>query len=137
MLESMKILAFTILLCLSLNAQAQDSGPTSFTYDIGFSAGSINNENYSELNLGLNYFIQPWLAWRNAFFYRSIDPKSQYGLDTSLRLFGDIGSNKLGLTVFGGPGFRFITESKNAPFAEAGLVGHFGGLSLEYSLSLK
>lgn len=102
-----------------------------FTWDLGFSSGTTAGETYSEANVGLNYFIKHWLAWRNALFGRFIKPENIYGLDSSLRLFYSLGlGDKSSLTLFGGPGYRFVTKGLNVPFAEGGLVTRLGSFTL-------
>lgn len=101
------------------------------TYDLGFSVGSVGDIDYSELNLGLNYFFKSWLAWRNALFYRfNSEIDSVYGLDTSLRALFSTDLNVASLSVFGGPGFRFVSKGDNVPFAEAGLVIKTAGFAI-------
>jgi len=117
----------------SKNNKAQRQGPM-FTWDLGFSSGSAGDVNYSEANLGLNYFWKPWLAWRNAAFYRLIDIEGVdnfYGLDSMARLYQTFSFAELaGVTLFGGPGYRFVNEGENVPFAEAGAILRIAGLSL-------
>jgi hypothetical protein len=101
-----------------------------FTWDLGFSTGSYSGKSYSEAQLGLNTFFMDWLAWRNAVFYRFAEVKNVYGLDTSARLYFRPDLGVLGFTVFGGPGFRFVSEGKNSPFGEAGLILRIGGFQI-------
>lgn len=112
------------------NSESSNKFSPKLTYDIGFSTGSSGGESYSEANLGLNLFFKEWLAWRNALFARFVRPENLYGLDTSLRLFHTVGSGRTSLTLFGGPGWRFVTKGLNPPFAEAGLVARLGGFSI-------
>lgn len=101
------------------------------TYDIGFSTGSSGGVSYSEANLGLNLFIKEWLAWRNALFSRFVNPENIYGLDSSMRLFYSMNMGETSsLTVFGGPGYRFVTKGDSVPFAEAGLVTKLGSFQI-------
>lgn len=102
-----------------------------YTWDLGFSTGSSGGDTYSEANVGLNYFFKRWLAWRNALFGRFIKPENIYGLDSSIRMFYSLGlGEKSSLTIFGGPGYRFVTKGLNVPFAEGGLVTHLGSFTL-------
>lgn len=101
------------------------------TYDLGASSGSYGGVTYTEVNLGLNFHLSRYLAWRNAGFGRfqsGVD--NLYGLDTSMRstLGADLGV--IGATVFGGPGFRFVTKGNNVPFLEGGLVLKLGPFEL-------
>lgn len=101
------------------------------TFDLGVSAGSIGDENYTELQLGLNWFLKNWFAWRNAAFYRAIEGDDYYGLDTSARLFHFfLWGEESGATLFGGPGYRFASEGDHLPFAEGGLVLKLGGFAI-------
>lgn len=103
----------------------------SLTYDLGVSMGSSGGRNYSEASLGLNAFIADWFVWRNAGFGRFADAtETVYGLDSSARFMADVGDREMGLTAFVGPGYRFVTKGDSAPFAEAGLTVHAGGLSI-------
>lgn len=113
------------------DVQAEESDFARLTYDIGFSTGSSGDVNYSEANFGLNYFFMRWLSWRNAVFARFISPENIYGLDSSARLFYNIGfGERSGVTLFGGPGYRFVNKGDNVPFAEAGLVTHLGSFNI-------
>ena len=104
------------------------------SWDLGASSGSVGDVAYTEVNLGLNWFFKDWLAWRNAGFYRFVSVEGVdniYGLDTMARLYHQLDFSELaGITFFGGPGFRFINEGDNLPFAEGGLILKLAGLSL-------
>jgi hypothetical protein len=109
------------------------SNPYLFTYDLGASFGNYNNSSYTEITLGLNWYLREFLIWRNAVFTRfgsMID--SVTGLDSSVRFVFDTRTqgSGLGLTLFAGPGYRFANANNSAYFAEAGGVLHAGGLSL-------
>lgn len=107
------------------------SGSGRFTFDIGASTGKVGSETYTEANLGLNYYAESWLAWRNALFGRfQTAQQNVYGLDTSLRAIAEFGDYQTGLTAFIGPGYRFASGIDSSPFAEEGLVFHLGGLSV-------
>jgi hypothetical protein len=115
----------------SVSYAAEGSRATDFTYDLGLSSGNSGTGSYTEINLGLNWFAKEWLAWRNAAFGRfQTDVQTAYGLDSSVRLVGEFGSARNGLTTFAGPGYRIASGTPTAPFAEEGLVVHMGGLSL-------
>lgn len=111
----------------------QRKGPI-VTWDLGFSSGSAGDVNYSEATLGINTFFKEWIAWRNSVFYRFVSLEGVddfYGLDTMARLYHRVSfSRSSGLTLFGGPGYRFVNEGDNVPFAEGGLILQLGGLSL-------
>jgi hypothetical protein len=113
------------------SAPAASGDGFSLTYDMGVSTGSSGGRSYSEASLGLNAFISDWFVWRNAGFGRFSDAtETVYGLDSSARLMADIGDRAIGMTAFVGPGYRFVTRGDSAPFAEAGLTLHAGGLSI-------
>jgi hypothetical protein len=104
------------------------------SWDLGASTGSVGDMTYSEVNLGVNIFFKEWLAWRNAGFYRFVNVEgvdNVYGLDSMIRLYQQFDFSELaGVTFFGGPGYRFINEGDNVPFAEGGLILKLAGLSL-------
>lgn len=107
------------------------SSASDLSYDITFSVGTYDKEQYSEVNLGLNWYLQNWLIWRNALFSRfgsNID--SVTGLDTSMRFAQNFRSSSgtFGLDMFAGPGLRFASQNSNAVFGEAGLAFKLGGL---------
>lgn len=109
---------------------SERSGPFglyALTFDLGLSAGSVNNVSYTEVNLGLNAYFWEWLNWRNALFGRfPSSGNSIYGLDSSVRGILHLPL----LTAFAGPGYRFANEGQSAPFGEAGLILKVAGISL-------
>lgn len=122
----MKKLASVFIFLFFGTAQAAD-----LSYDLGGSSGSYGNQTYTEINLGLNWYVVDWLNWRNAVFTRfgsNID--SVTGLDSSLRLTYTAESQDggLGFQAFAGPGFRFASANNNAALAEAGVLLRLGGL---------
>ncbi len=101
------------------------------TYDLGAAVGSYNNISYTEIGLGLNWFFNDYLVWRNALFSRfGSEIDSIYGLDSSVRGVLGAGNSALGITVFAGPGYRFVSKGDNAPFLEGGLILKLAGFSL-------
>lgn len=127
----MKAIA-ALCLCLFVFDIARADSESRMTFDLGLSVGSADDIDYTEVNLGLNYYMERWLAWRNAVFGRfASEVNSVYGLDTSARgildaTFGDAG----GVVAFGGPGWRFVSEGRQAPFVEGGLVFKFAGINI-------
>ena len=120
-------------------ADAETSDYPKFTYDLGVSVGSTNvttngvtnSYSYTEANLGLNTFFNPWLNWRNAAFGRfGSGLTSVYGLDTGARLGVSLDAGVAGIALFGGGGYRFVTQGTNAPFGEAGAQFSLAGLRL-------
>lgn len=111
--------------CKKKQIQEDDDNYAKLTYDLGVSFGSYNNVTYTEANLGLNYFLKKWLAWRNAAFGR-FTTTNVYGLDTSMRaiLYAPV------VTAFAGPGYRIATSALSGPFAEGGAIFHLGVFSI-------
>lgn len=93
------------------------------TIDLGISSGTVSNINYTEVDLGLNLYFNPYLDFRNAVFGRFGDDRQNYfGLDTSVRVVYSTEPNELGFTIFAGPGARIPSKGNVTPFAEGGLV---------------
>lgn len=121
-------LAFSFLSSFSFAASGSD-----LSYDLGGGSGSRNGETYSEIHLGLNWFVQDWLNWRNALFTQfgsRID--SVYGLDSAVLFNIDTynQSRTLGIELYAGPGVRMATEKSNAVFGQAGITFALGGLRI-------
>lgn len=113
------------------DAEAAEASYNKLTWDLGVSSGASGGRSYTEGSLGLNYFFMDWLAWRNAVFARFTTPENVYGLDSSLRAFANLGlTEKSSLTLFGGPGYRFMTKGTNTPFLEGGVVAKLGGFNI-------
>lgn len=119
--------------------EADSSDYPKFTYDLGVSLGSTNvttngatqSYSYTEANLGVNTFFNPWLNWRNAAFGRfGSGITNVYGLDTGARLGASLDVGVAGIALFGGGGYRFVTQGTNAPFGEAGAQFSLAGLRL-------
>lgn len=113
-------------------ALAPRSSPT-LTWDLGGAAGSYNGVGYSEVNLGLNWFLQDYMIWRNSVFARfPSQGETLSGLDSSLRFRYSIATDDggMGIGFFGGPGYRFSKSEASAAFAEAGLQIKLGGLNI-------
>ncbi len=122
------ILAFTAAILFSSISSAQN-----MSYDISGASGSRDGESYSEIHLGLNYWVNDWFNWRNSVFTQfgsNID--SVFGLDTAglfnYALYTQ--SRQIGLELFAGPGLRFATENSNAAFGKAGVTFALAGLRL-------
>ncbi|MBX2987412.1 MAG: hypothetical protein KF802_05915 [Bdellovibrionaceae bacterium] len=134
------LMALVMFVSLGAEAQGRRRAPTAsrekpsrLTYDLSGSAGSYNGSGYNEITLGLNWFLQDWMNWRNAVFTRqgqNID--SVQGLDSSLRFSTSFANEEgsLGLNAFAGPGVRLASRDNSAVFGEAGVVFRLGGLSL-------
>ncbi len=103
------------------------------TYDVSGSQSTRDGKSYQEINVGLNWFLQDWLIWRNSAFQRmgdNVDPI--YGLDSSMRLQKEWNNDgrTLGFKIFGGPGVRLASSDSNAYFGEAGVGFRLGGINL-------
>lgn len=130
-------LFFALLLTEAAFAQRRSksspaSGGSRITYDLSGGSGSYNGEAYSEITLGLNWYIYDWFNWRNAVFSRSGAGESVAGLDSSARLQSSIKNDdgSFGVDGFVGPGVRLASKDNHAVFGEAGLVFTLGGLRL-------
>lgn len=128
-----KALSLFILICgLAGNSFAQSSG-SRVTYDLSGSSGTRDGESFSEIHLGLNWFVQDHLNWRNSIFTQfGTEIKTVYGLDSEA-LFNwqaYTQSRQLGIEFFAGPGLRFATEKSNAVFGKAGVTFGIAGLRI-------
>ena len=129
----MKLLIFLFIPNLLMSQARSTTSDTRLTYDISASQSQQNGRTYQEVNLGLNWFFNDWLIWRNSGFQRQAQQEDTvYGLDSSLRLQKEFQSEDrvFGLKVFGGPGIRVASEKSNATFAEAGVGLRLGGIQL-------
>ncbi len=119
------ILALFNTTALQAGAAARRAGtqPT-LTYDLGASTGTYNENSYSEINLGLNWYLTEHVVWRNSLFTRfgsNIDGSS--GLDTSARWVANTpASENFVFGVFAGPGYRISNKENSGIFAEAGFL---------------
>lgn len=124
----MKKYIFTLILILSSSlAQAE------WSYDLSGASGTRYGESYSEVHLGLNYYPNKYLNWRNSVFSQfgsQID--AVYGLDSAaLFNYSQYNQNRsLGIELYAGPGMRLATEKANAGFGKAGITFSVGGLRI-------
>nr|BFD60576.1 hypothetical protein CKG001_26830 [Bdellovibrio sp. CKG001] len=121
------IAAVTIMFSLSAQAQSR------FSYDLSGASGTRDNESFTEIHLGLNYFVKDWLNWRNSVFTQfGTDINTVYGLDTAALFNYEFynHSRTLGVEFFAGPGLRFASENSNAAFGKAGITFGLGGLRI-------
>lgn len=112
---------------------ASEKSESRLTYDISGSQSQMNGRTYQEINLGVNWFWQDWLIFRNSAFQKQAQQEDTvYGLDSSLRLQQEFQSEDrvFGFKIFGGPGVRIASEKSNAYFGEAGVGLRLGGLNL-------
>lgn len=128
--------AFGVLASMLSAAHAADSEGPTITYDVGGSSGNTNGKGYMEAHVGVNYFILPWLKWRNAPFYRfRSDFPAAYGLDSSLLGTHTVAlADQLSATLGVGGGYRLINTGNSAPFAEGQLGIGATGLRIQGSV---
>ncbi len=130
-MKQILILITVLILPFFTWAASSQSSDSRFTYDVSGSQSTQNGKSYQEINLGLNWFMQDWLIWRNSAFQRQGDEiDTIYGLDSSLRLQQEWlnDSRTLGFKIFGGPGVRFASSDSNAYFGEAGVGIRLAGI---------
>lgn len=103
------------------------------SYDVSGGSGTRDGETYSEIHLGLNYFVKDWLNWRNSLFTQfGTEVKTVYGLDSAalFKTEAYTQSKKLGVEFYAGPGVRVASEKSNAVFGKAGLTFALAGLRI-------
>ncbi len=103
------------------------------TYDLSGSSGTRDGSSFSEVHLGLNWYVDEWLNWRNSVFTQfGTDIKTVNGLDSEALLNYDAytQSRALGIELFAGPGVRLASEKSNAVFGKAGVTFAIGGLRI-------
>jgi hypothetical protein len=131
-MDKYKLTMFVACFLLSSTLAFAEKAST-VSYDISGGSGTRDGVSYSEIHLGLNWFIQDYLNWRNSLFTQFGDKiNTVYGLD-SAALFNTefYNSNRnLGLELYAGPGVRMASENSNAVFGKAGLVFALGGIRL-------
>jgi hypothetical protein len=106
------------------------------TFDIGGSSNFSNGSQAIEGHVGINYYLQRWLVWRNSPFFRSQSGlDTQFGLDSSLE--GQV-SYKLDDDIIPnarlGGGYRLINAAgSSAPFVEGGIGANIKGVGISAS----
>lgn len=129
----MKKLIAALLLITSFSSMSLAQGRSDLTYDISGGVGSYNGNSYTEIDLGLNWYLKDWLNWRNSIFTQfGSTINTVYGLDTAMLVQGSLYTQGrgFGMDAFIGPGLRFASEDSNGVFGKAGLVFNLGGLRL-------
>jgi hypothetical protein len=117
------------LLCFSAESLAEKS--RSLNWDLGASIGSYGGSSYSQIDLGVNWFLTDFLNWRNVAFSRFGNSITQAaGLDSSLLYDFHDGDNDFSYRLFAGPGVRVSSAANTGYFGEAGVVIHTAGLNL-------
>lgn len=127
------LLIFQFSLVLSAQSRSYRRSAPTFTYDLGASTGTYGDLSYTELEVGLNWYLQDYLAWRNSLFTRfGTGLDSATGLDTSMRLIynSPLDPGGIGIGVFAGPGLRISNEENSGVFGEAGVTLKAGGFSI-------
>jgi hypothetical protein len=131
----MKFFVAIFSLFLSLQTWAASSRSTyqpTFTYDLGVSSGTRNDKGYSEIHLGLSWYLMEHFVWRNSIFTRfGTGLESTGGLDSSARFVYNTPRDESGFGVgfFAGPGYRFSSKENTGIFGEAGLTLKLAGLA--------
>jgi hypothetical protein len=122
-------LLFSLVSLPSYAARGRASTPT-FVYDLGVSGGTYDNEDYTEVNLGLSWYAMEHLAWRNSVFGR-FTTTNIFGLDSSLRFVFNAPRDEdgFGLGAFAGPGYRFSDKENSGVFGEAGVLLKLAGFA--------
>lgn len=123
---------FLAISFLSLSSSFAASG-SSLSYDLSGGSGSRDGETYSEIHLGLNWFVYDWLNWRNSIFTQfGSETKTIYGLDsaTLFNVEAYTSNRSLGIELYAGPGLRLASENSNAVFGKAGVTLALGGLRI-------
>src|SRR4051812_25845995 len=65
--------------------ETKEENSKRLTFDAGGSSSFSGGSNAFEGHLGINYYVLPWLAWRNSPFFRAQSGMdSSFGLDSSL-----------------------------------------------------
>lgn len=125
--------SFFLVFLFAAIAWAAPSSNSRISYDISGGSGTRDGETYSEIHLGLNWFVKDWLNWRNSLFTQfGTEVKTVYGLD-SAALFNWAAytqSRAAGVEFYMGPGVRVASEKSNAVFGKAGLTFALGGLRI-------
>lgn len=127
------ILLFISVMGLSSVSLAEGTQGNEFTYDLGGGVGSYYDTSYTEIHVGVNWYVEDWLNWRNAVFTQfGSDINTVWGIDTALlpRTGLYTSGRSFGIELFAGPGLRFATQKSNAIFGEAGIVFTIAGLHI-------
>lgn len=123
-----------LTLCMLLvSAPTLAAEGSRFTYDLGGSSGTYNGTSYTEVNLGLNWYLEDWLNWRNALFSKfGSSINTTYGLDSAVLFETDAYTENrlLGVELFIGPGVRLANEKSNAVFGKAGITFALAGMRI-------
>ncbi len=128
-----KLVLGFIAFIMTVNVQAKGDDDLFYkkTFDLGLATGSVNNFNYTEADLGLNLYFNPYLDFRNAVFAKFISgAENIYGLDSSMRGVLNLDLEAVGMTTFLGTGVRFQSRGSTVPFAEGGLVFRLVGFAI-------
>lgn len=114
-------------------AMAKSSSDSRVTYDLSGSSGTRDGASFSEIHLGLNWFMSDWFNWRNSLFTQfGTNIKTVSGLDSeALFNYEAYTQNRaLGVEFYAGPGVRLASEKSNAVFGKAGVTLGLGGLRI-------
>lgn len=103
------------------------------TYDLTGSSGTRDGSSFSEIHLGLNWYMSEWFNWRNSVFTQfGSEIKTVNGLDSEALFNWDVytSDRNLGVEFYAGPGVRLASEKSNAAFGKAGVTFALAGLRL-------
>ena len=123
------LLSLIVLSALTLTSVAQ----AKVTYDLTGSSGTRDGESFSEIHLGLNWYMNDWFNWRNSVFTQfGTKIKEVYGLDSEALFSWEAYTSQrdLGVELFIGPGVRLASEKSNAAFGKAGVTFAVAGLRI-------
>lgn len=110
-----------------------ESRRSNLRWDLGASVGSYAGSSYSEIDLGLNWYLLDSINFRNVLFSRfGNSSNSASGLDSSLRFeYADqTEGGGMGFRFFAGPGVRISNANNSGVFGEAGAIFKLGGLNI-------
>jgi hypothetical protein len=129
-----KIIKKTVLsLSITLLSSISFAESKNMSYDVSGAVGSYYGEPYTQLTLGLNWYLSEHMNWRNSVFTQfGSKLNTTYGLD-SAALFGTEFYNSghtAGLEIFAGPGVRVASENSSAATATAGLTVQLAGIRI-------
>lgn len=127
-----KFIGSFLLLC-SLSSGAWGQSESRVSYDLSGSSGTRDGASFSEIHLGLNWFVNDWLNWRNSIFTQfGTDIKTVSGLDSEALLNYEAytKNRSMGVEFFVGPGVRLANEKSNAVFGKGGVTLSLAGLRI-------
>lgn len=129
----MKKIILTLAVSFLSSLSFAESSSNNMSYDVSGAVGSYNGSSYTQINLGLNWYVHEHMNWRNSVFTQfGSKLNTTYGID-SAALFGTEfynTSRTTGIEVFAGPGIRAANENSSAVTGTAGLTLALAGLRI-------